>query len=101
MKNKFIIALYTLLICLFPLSFKFMFLSYSKIIYVVSLLILIYNIIYNKDNFKIIINDKRFKVLFIGFFLFAILLSISTIVNSILDNNFFLSNFIVLIILLC
>lgn len=93
MKNKFIIALYTLLICLFPLSFKFMFLSYSKIIYVVSLLILIYNIIYNKDNFKIIINDKRFKVLSIGFFLFAILLSISTIVNSILDNNFFLSNF--------
>lgn len=92
-KNKIILLLYTCLICLFPSSIKLEFLSYSKIIFSFSLLLMLYNLFFDRKNLKKIFLNNTIKLFTIGFIILFSFITISTLINSIINNKWILSNF--------
>ncbi len=90
--NNLIIVLYNLLILLLPYNLNYLGLSYSKILFLFSIIIYIYLILkkrINKDIFK----NKVFKYISIGFFILFVTISFSTCINAIFDKKIILSNF--------
>ena len=93
MLDKILIIIYNLIILVLPYDLKLSFFTYPKILFIYSLVILIYLICRKKLNIKELLKDKTFKNLTIGYLVFFIIISISTITNFIVDKKFVLSNF--------
>lgn len=93
MIDKIIIGLYTFVICLFPWNMKFAVISYSRIIFLLSLIIFIYNFLRNRNIMREAFKTKIIKSITLGFSIFLLFVMISTVVNSFFNNQWILSDF--------
>ncbi len=89
--SNLIIVIYNFLILLLPYSLNFKGLTYSKILFAYSILVLIYLIIKKEINFKLFKN-KTLKYLTIGFFSFLSIVSFSTLLNGFFNQKMYFTN---------
>ena len=93
MKNKLLVILYTILICLLPLNIKTGFISYSKILLSFSFLVFMIIFLTDKKGLKNLFSNNIIKVLVLTTLSFAFIVLISVIFNSIIDEEWIWSNF--------
>lgn len=91
MLEKIFLLLYNVFVLLIPYSLNFMGLTYSKILFLYSILVTIYLIIKKKIN-KEIFKNTTLKYLTIGYLVFLTIVSISVIINTIIDKKIVFSN---------
>lgn len=81
MIEKFILLFYNILILLLPYCLKLKGLTYSKIIFVYSILVTFYLIYKKKINRKILL-DKKIKIIILSYLLFTFIVGISSVVQN-------------------
>ena len=72
---------------------KFNVISYSKILFLLSLLIFVYNLFKNKNTISELFKTKLIKGITLGFGIFMFFVAISTIINSFFNKLLIFSDF--------
>ncbi len=91
MIDKIIIMLYTMYLFFVPESLTLGFFSYSKILLIITFLILLYNVLINKD--KTIYMVKKYKRALIPLLCFSVIILFSNIIGLFCGGTFLLTNF--------
>ena len=93
MSKKILFILYTLVLLLIPITIKWYFFTYSKLIFTLSFIIFLIILITDYKYLLSIIKSKNIKIFLLPYCSFAIFVLGSTVFNSIVNDEWIWSNF--------
>ena len=93
MSKKILFILYTLVLLLIPVTIKWYFVTYSKLIFTLSFIIFLIILITDYKYLLSIIKSKNIKIFLLSYSSFAVFILGSTVFNSIVNDEWVWSNF--------
>ena len=91
--NKILLIIYTLVILLLPSTMNIASITYPKVIMVLTIILLLYNLLKDRAKIKDLFNNKIIKSLIISILTFTAIIAVSTLYNTIKFKAFYITDY--------